>query len=120
MTKKTVEKAIKYGGGAPRELLRILKNASFYADEDVGFITEKNLDKALKRLANQIAQYLTKEDLAELKIINENNKAEKDTPYSSAIANLIEKIIVLEYNDGTYKRPHPLLELSRIYQQEIG
>ena len=117
---KTVEKAIKYGGGAPRELLRILKNASFYADEDAGVITEQNLDKALKRLANQIAQYLTKEDLAELKIIKENNKAEKDTPYSSSIANLIEEIIVLEYNDGTYKRPHPLLELSKIYKQEIG
>jgi len=119
-SEKTVEKAIKYGGGAPRELLRILKNTNLYTDEDTGIITEQNLNKAIKRLANQIAQYLTKEDLTVLKTIEEKNKTGEETPYSADLANLIEKIIVLEYNDGTYKRPHPLLELSAIYQQEIG
>jgi len=119
-SEKTVEKAIKYGGGSPRELLRILEKANHNADEELGVITEENLDKALRRLANQAAQHLTKEDWAELKIIEENNKAGRETLYSNRIANLIEHIIVLEYNDGTYKRLHPLLELSTIYQQEIG
>ncbi len=119
-SEKTVEKAIKYGGGAPRELLRILKNASFYADDDIGLITEQNLDKALRKLANPIAQYLTKEDWNQLRIIEENNRTGKETLYSHQIANLIEKVIVLEYNDGTYKRVHPLLELSAAYKQEIG
>jgi len=119
-SEETVEKAIKYGGGAPRELLRILKKANLYTDEDVGIITERNLDKALRRLANQIAQYLTKEDWNQLRIIEENNRTGKETLYSHEIANLIEKIIVLEYNDGTYKRIHPLLELSAAYRQEIG
>lgn len=119
-SEKTVEKAIKYGGGAPRELLRILKNAKFYADEDVGLITEYNLDKALHRLANQIAQYLTKEDWNELRSIAEDNRTGRETLYHHRIANLIEQIIVLEYNDGTYKRIHPLLELSAAYKQEIG
>lgn len=117
---ETVEKAIKYGGGAPRELLRILKSANLYANEDVGVITEYNLDKALRRLANQIAQYLTKEDWNELRSIAEDNRTGRETLYHHRIANLIEQIIVLEYNDGTYKRIHPLLELSAAYKQEIG
>lgn len=116
----TVEKAIKYGGGAPRELLRILEKSNFYTDERQGIITIEGLNKALKRLASQAAQHLTKEDWEELKIIEQNNKAGRETLYSNRIANLIEHIIVLEYNDGTYKRIHPLLELSTIYQQEIG
>lgn len=114
-----VEKAIYYGGGAPRELLRVLKTAALYTDEGEGVITEQSMNKALKRLANKAARHLTENDWKELRTIAENNKNGKETHFSDGLAELIEKILVMEYNDGTYKRIHPILELSFAYQQEI-
>ncbi len=115
-----VEKAILHGGGSPRELLRILENASFQADESKGMIDEQSLDKALTRLGNQTAQYLTDEKLSKLKEISENNKNSLDTPFDDIIQEMLEDIIVMEYNDGSYKRVNPVVELSNLYRQYVG
>lgn len=115
-----VEKAILHGGGSPRELLRILENASFQADETKGKIDMPALDKALTRLGNQAAQYLTDEKLSKLKEISENNKNNRDTPFDDIIQEMLEDIIVMEYNDGSYKRVNPVVELSNLYRQYVG
>lgn len=115
-----VEKAILHGGGSPRELLRILENASFQADESKAKIDMPALDKALTRLGNQAAQYLTDEKLSKLKEISENNKNNRDTPFDDIIQEMLEDIIVMEYNDGSYKRVNPVVELSNLYRQYVG
>lgn len=117
---EVVLKAISYGGGSPRELLRILETANFYADEEKGKIDDKALTKALHRLAALSAQYLTKEKLEKLKEIKENNEQGLDTPFDEIIQEMLEDIVVMEYNDGTYKRVNPILELSNLYQQRVG
>ena len=115
-----VKKAILHGGGSPRELLRILENASFQADETKGKIDMPALDKALTRLGNQAAQYLTDDKLSKLKEISENNKNNRDTPFDDIIQEMLEDIIVMEYNDGSYKRVNPVVELSNLYRQYVG
>lgn len=115
-----VEKAILHGGGSPRELLRILENASFQADESKAKIDMPALDKALTRLGNQAAQYLTDDKLSKLKEISENNKNNRDTPFDDIIQEMLEDIIVMEYNDGSYKRVNPVVELSNLYRQYVG
>ncbi len=116
----TVEKAILHGGGSPRELLRILNYAYLFADEDKGIIDIKALDKGIKKLAAQSAQYLSEEDLEQLKRLKENNEKGMPTPFNQGWQNLLEKLIVLEYNDGTYKRVNPIIEASQLYQQYVG
>ncbi len=116
---KTVLEAIKYSGGSPRELLRILNEAIFYADENKQIITLNSVDKAIKRLAADCTRYLNTEDLELLKQLKENNRNNKPTPYDSGWNRLMEHIIVMEYNDGTYKRVNPIVEASGIYKEYV-
>jgi hypothetical protein len=32
----------------------------------------------------------------------------------------MENLIVMEYNDGTYKRVNPIVEASEIYKEYVG
>ena len=114
-----VKTAIYYSGGSPRELLRILELTAFYADEDKGIIEKDALDKALERLANQTAQYLTAEMLDKLVEIKKQNDIKRDVPFDETIQNMLEYNLVMEYNSGQYKRPNPILELSNLYQQRV-
>jgi hypothetical protein len=114
-----VNKAINYSGGSPRELLRILEMTAFFVEDDDTTVDEKALDKALDRLAKQTAQYITKEMFIKMKEIVENNKHLRETEYDSTMQSLLEKIYVMEYNSGSYKRINPILELSNLYQQYV-
>jgi len=117
---EVVIKAIKMSGGSPRELLRILQYANIYADEDLGKIAMTDLDKAIKKLAIESSQYLSKEDLDKLKELKIANEKNLFIPYDDRLQALLEKLIVLEYNDGSYKRVNPIVELSPLYQQFVG
>lgn len=116
----TVEKAILHGGGSPRELLRILNYAYLYADEEKGIIDAEALEKGIQKLAAQSAQYLSSDDLAQLKQLRANNEKGMPTPFDAGWQDLLEKLIVLEYNDGTYKRVNPIIEASQLYKQYVG
>jgi hypothetical protein len=62
---------------------------------------------------------LTKQDFDKLKELSEYNKRGEVTPYDEIIDGLLEKVIVYEYNDGTFKKVNPVVELSEIYQQSV-
>lgn len=114
-----VRKAIQYGGGSPRELLRILELAAFYADEEKGVIEMKALDKALIRLGNQSAANLTEAMIEKLQFIVNANKKFIPIPFDTVLEEMLEKNLVMEYNAGNYKRPNPILEFSDIYKYRI-
>jgi hypothetical protein len=116
-SEETVREAILMGGGSPREYLRVLEYANMYADEDK--IDKKALQKGIKKLAAQTAQYINNEDIELLKILKKNNDEGKITLADDKWQDLIEKLIILEYNDGTYKRVNPVVEQSEIYKQEV-
>ncbi|MEL6944024.1 MAG: hypothetical protein AAFO82_15295, partial [Bacteroidota bacterium] len=119
--KEVILKVIYYSGGSPRELLRILELAAFFSDEEQNKITHIAMDKALQRLANQTAQYLTEpmlEKLQQIKVCNESNAPLP--AFDEVMQEMLEKILIMEYNDGNYKRANPILELSNIYQQRVG
>lgn len=116
----TVRKAILMGGGSPREYLRLLEYAAFYIDEDKGIIDEDALNKAIKKLAAQTSQYISADDLALLKQLKEANETDWPIPFGTQWQDLLEKLIVLEYNDGTYKRVNPIVEASDLYAHHVG
>ena len=117
---ETVHKAIMYGGGSPRELLRVLEYANMFADEDTNKIYLKDLDKGIKKLSAQTSQYVSTKDLEKLKILKEANDNGKEIAFDTDWQDLLEKLIILEYNDGTYKRVNPVVEASPLYQQYVG
>ncbi len=115
-----VKKMIRFSGGNPRELLRILSYAAFHADEGKGLIDEKAVNAGLQKLANETTQFLTADDFSKLKELKENNERGRETPYDERLDDLLEKVIIYEYNTGTFKRVNPVIELSKIYREQVG
>jgi Cdc6-like AAA superfamily ATPase len=116
---KTIDRIIALSGGSPRQLLQIIEQANWKADEDKGIITMKNVEDAAQKLGTEMAAYLTED---EFKVLSElkNHLLQKTVIKNTAVLlNLLEQGIVLEYNDNTYKRVNPLMELAEIYQQEV-
>ncbi len=119
-SRDTVREAILYGGGSPRELLRVLEYANMFADEDSNMIFRKDLDKGIKKLAAQTSQYVSQKDMEKLKVLKEANSEGKSLAFDEDWQDLLEKLIVLEYNDGTFKRVNPIVEASTLYKQYVG
>ena len=118
-TEDMVREAIRLGGGSPRELLRLLEMTAFYTDQSKGKLDRDSLQQAAKRLANQAAQYLTQPMLDKLKEIHADNLQGRPSPFDPLVGEMLENIILMEYNDGSYKRVNPIVELSDLYQQRV-
>ncbi|AUD03700.1 hypothetical protein [Spirosoma pollinicola] len=116
---KTIHLAIHYSGGSPRQLLRIIEQAGWQADTNVGQITNENMQRAIDKLGNATARYLEPADFSILKTLKTDLDAGNPIGFDSSSQNLLEKEIIFEYNDGTYKRVNPLLEVSRLYQHRV-
>ncbi len=116
---ETIHLAIQYSGGSPRQLLRIIERAAWQADMQRGQITRADMQRAINREANAIARYLEPEDYAKLNELR--HKLEQGNPigFDRSIQGLLEKEIIFEYNDGTYKRVNPLVEASKLYQYNV-
>ncbi len=119
-SEETVRKAILMGGGSPREYLRILEYASMFAGDDDEAITREALEKGIRQLAAETSQYVSTADLEKLKTLKQSNDEGKVMPFDADWQDLLEKLIVLEYNDGTYKRVNPIVEESQLYKQYVG
>jgi SpoVK/Ycf46/Vps4 family AAA+-type ATPase len=117
---ETVRKAILTGGGSPREYLRILEYANMFADDDAEVITLEALEKGIRKLAAETSQYVSTSDLEKLKTLKQSNEEGKVMPFDADWQDLLEKLIILEYNDGTYKRVNPIVEESQLYKQYVG
>jgi hypothetical protein len=115
-TPEVIKKAILFSGGSPRELLRILQYLNMYSDEDNDKFLMKDLDKAIKKLAAETAQYISEKDLEKLKKLKNANELGEPIAFDETWQDLLEKLIILEYNDGTYKRVSPIVEASALYQ----
>jgi len=111
----TIDMAIVHAGGSPRELLRIIERAVWFADEDAGIITRDAMSKSIRRLANEVAQYIDKKYWDKLYEVAMNNKLGKPTLYDDEVEHLLEYLAVMEYNDGNYKRVNPLVVASEMY-----
>jgi hypothetical protein len=115
-----IREAILHSGGSPRELLRILQYAYLYSDFDEGVISMEAAKKGISKLSAEYSRYLSQADLEVLKEVKEKNDKGAQTSFEPQYLSLLEKLILLEYNDGTYKRVHPLVEVSPLYQQDVG
>lgn len=115
----TIDLAILHSGGSPRQLLRIIEQANWQADEILGIISCVNMEKAVDKLGNSMARYLEPEDFDLLKKIKKKLETGDPIGFNSTIQGLLEKEVIFEYNDGTYKCVNPLLERSKLYKHHV-
>jgi hypothetical protein len=119
-SEETVRKAIMMGGGSPREYLRILQYANMFSDDNATVITTDALDKGILKLAAETSHYVSRNDLERLAILKTENESGRVVPFDNDWQMMLEKLIILEYNDGTYKRVNPIVEESQLYKQNVG
>lgn len=116
---ETIDLAIEYSGGSPRQLLRIIEQANWFAQPETAKITRANMQRAIEKLGNNIARYLEPEEFQVLKSLKKDLEKGNPIGFDSNIQSLLEKEIIFEYNDGTYKKVNPLLEVSKLYQHHV-
>ena len=115
-----LDEIITFSGGSPRQLLRILEKTNWVLDEETDEkIQVHHVKKAIEQLGNEYSRSLTPEDFAMMRILENNLKANKSTAFYPVLHTLIQKEIVFEYNDGTYKRVNPIVAASRTYKENI-
>ncbi len=106
-----IDRLVQHSGGHPRELLRLLQLCCEYADESIGL---PELAKAEQQLAADFRRVLTKADY-ELLVQIDHESSHQGT--SEQIQDLLYKLALMEYNDGSWRRSHPAVRLLEGYQQ---
>jgi hypothetical protein len=96
-----IERLVEFSGGHPRELLRLLRLACEVAD---GIIDAGIVEGAIRQLASDYARFLKPEDYALLRAID---AAQLNTGNDQRAQELLFRLALLEYNDGSWRRPHP-------------
>lgn len=118
-SRETIRLAIDYSGGSPRQLLRIIEQAAMEANENVGKITQADMNRTLDLMSNAAARWLEGREYEELKKLREELAQGAPGQYGDTMQDLLEKEIVFEYNGGSYKRVNPLVERSKFYQYYV-
>jgi hypothetical protein len=116
---ETIHFAIRYSGGSPRQLLRLIQQASWEVFAPQQQITIDAMQRAIQQEATAKARYLQPNDYVKLRELRADLDSGSQIGFDNAIQQLLEKEIIFEYNDGTYKRVNPLVEVSRLYQQKV-
>lgn len=117
---ETVRLAIQYSGGSPRQLLRILERASWLRTDEQTQITQENVRAAIEKAGNDYVQYLEPDEWTALNQLKTNLEQGNPIGFDDTMQGLLEKEIVFEYNDGTFKRVNPLVEVSKLYRHHVS
>ena len=116
----TVRFAIQFSGGSPRQLLYLLEQSAWQMEDSQTCVTRDNVEKAVQKLGNSYARYLEPEEWKKLVEISQLPEKGQSVGFDPVIQDLLEKEILFEYNDGTYKRVNPLVAASKLYRQHVA
>lgn len=100
-------------GGHVRDLLRLVRYAFDYTDEQV---LPAHVERACQRLVNEYDRLVRDEDLPRLHQVHRERRAPTDTPYSLLLFNLL----VLEYRNGqAWADVHPAVQATLKFQEYV-
>lgn len=105
-----IDQIIEYSGGHPREMLRLLKLCCEFTESSR--IDAATVDLAIKQHASEYRRFLEPEDYVLLRKIDQdavhggNNERTRKLLYHLAL---------LEYNDGSWRRSHPVVRTLEGY-----
>ena len=105
-----VLRLVEYSGGHPRELLRLLRLCCEVADE---IIDAAVVQRAIAQLASDYRYFLKPADYTLLKAIDSNPAHGGNDEQAQE---LLHRLALLQYNDGTWRRSHPVVRTLEGYQ----
>jgi hypothetical protein len=101
---------IAHCGGHPRELLRLLKLCCEWADER---IDAPVVERAIEQLASEYRRFLRPEDYTLLATLDANPVHGGNDERAQG---LLYRLALLEYNDGSWRRSHPVVRRLEGYR----
>ena len=110
-----VNRIVEHSGGHPREMLRLLKLCCEFCESDK--IDAETVDLSIKQLASEYRRFLEPEDYALLASID------KDTIHAGndeRTRKLLYNLALLEYNDGSWRRSHPVVRTLEGYARAVA
>lgn len=110
-----IDTLVQRSGGHPRELLRLLKLCCEYSETNR--IDAKTADQAVRKLASEYRRFLEPEDYALLAHIDRGGA---HTGNDDRVRRLLYYLALLEYNDGEWRRSHPVVRLLDGYKAAAG
>ncbi len=109
------DRLIEYSGGHPRELLRLLRMACELAESDR--IEATTVEKAIDKLAADYRYWLQPDDYELLARIDESRGANMGN--DERTRNLLWRLALLHYNDGSWRSTHPAVRRLEGYQKAL-
>jgi hypothetical protein len=106
-----IQRLVDACGGHPRELLRLLKLCCEFAEGDL--IDAGTVDAAIRQLAAEYRAFLDREDYVLLQ------KLDADGVHAGndeRTRRLLQNLALLEYNDGSWRRTHPVVRTLEGYR----
>ena len=104
-----VDRLVEFSGGHPRELLRLLKLCCELAEDR---IDASVVQTAIEKLAADYRYFLKPADYGLLKTIDSNPV---DDGNDEQAQQLLHRLALLQYNDGTWRRSHPVVRTLEGY-----
>jgi hypothetical protein len=98
-----IDRLVAASGGHPRELLRLLKLCCEVADDLIDAVV---VGKAIAQLASEYRRFLEPEDYAALARIDADPVHGGNDERAQS---LLYRLALLEYNDGGWRRSHPVI-----------
>ena len=98
-----IKRLVEYCGGHPRELLRLLKLCCEFADDNIDAAV---VERAIGQLASDYRYFLKPADYALLKMIDTDPAHGGNDEQAQQ---LLHRLALLQYNDGTWRRSHPVV-----------
>jgi hypothetical protein len=105
-----VDRLVEFCGGHPRELLRLLKLCCEVADARIDATV---VERAIRQLAADYRYFLKPADYTLLRAIDDNPAHGGNDAQAQE---LLHRLALLQYNDGTWRRSHPVVRLLEGYQ----
>lgn len=107
-----IDRLVEHSGGHPRELLRLLRLCCEFAEDDA--LDMATVELAIKQLASEYRRFLEPDDYALLaRIDNDEIHAGND----ERTRRLLYNLALLEYNDASWRRSHPVVRTLEGYQR---
>ncbi|MDG4556381.1 MAG: ATP-binding protein [Candidatus Contendobacter sp.] len=107
-----IDRLVEHSGGHPRELLRLLKLCCEFAEDDT--LDAATVESAIKQLAAEYRRFLEPDDYALLaRIDSDDIHAGND----ERTRRLLYNLALLEYNDASWRRSHPVVRTLEGYQR---
>jgi hypothetical protein len=108
---EAIDRLVEESGGHPRELLRLLQICCEFADK---YIDLDVVEKAVAQLASEYRRILEPDDYTLLTRVDVDPTDEGN---DERVRRLLYCLALLEYNDGSWRRSHPVIRTLPGYKR---